>query len=142
MLWIQAALPIQERLTEMLTPGRNQTRPAPAEFPLTWGEIAPELINYSSNVGISGGEQGGKAAVRRTELDNRFLKVLPVGRRPDNPLPLKPVQKRTEFSFSFAGGEPDRRLLKHSNLVGGALDLDEYCQCCNNSPNMYLQFLT
>ncbi|KAK4828528.1 hypothetical protein QYF61_026950 [Mycteria americana] len=56
----RAALPIQERLTEMLTPGRNQTRPALAEFPLTWGKIAQELINYSRNMGISGVEQRGE----------------------------------------------------------------------------------
>ncbi|KAK4810691.1 hypothetical protein QYF61_007491 [Mycteria americana] len=54
---LRAALPIQERLTEMLTPGRNQTQSTPAEFPLTWGGVAQELINYSCNVGISGGEQ-------------------------------------------------------------------------------------
>ncbi|KAK4815919.1 hypothetical protein QYF61_010176 [Mycteria americana] len=82
----------RKRLTEMLTPGRNQTQPAPAEFPLTWGGIARELINYSRNVGISGGEQ--------------------------------------------RGGEADRRLLNITDLVGGAPDLDEYRQCCNNSPNM------
>ncbi|KAK4831738.1 hypothetical protein QYF61_018868 [Mycteria americana] len=40
----RAALPIQEHLTEMLTPGRNQTWSAPAEFPLTWGEIAQEVM--------------------------------------------------------------------------------------------------
>ncbi|KAK4827277.1 hypothetical protein QYF61_016423 [Mycteria americana] len=59
---LSAAFPIQEHLTEMLTPGRNQTRPAPAEFPLTWGGVAQELISYSCNVGISRGEQRGKAA--------------------------------------------------------------------------------
>ncbi|KAK4828041.1 hypothetical protein QYF61_023079 [Mycteria americana] len=77
---LRAVYPIRERLTEMLTPGRNQTRPAPAEFPLTWGEIAQELINYSRNVGISGGEQSGKAAVRRTESDNGPLKGPLLGR--------------------------------------------------------------
>ncbi|KAK4823507.1 LOW QUALITY PROTEIN: hypothetical protein QYF61_002983 [Mycteria americana] len=93
---LRAALPIQERLTEMLTPRRSQRQSTPAEFPLTWGGVAQELISYSRNVGISGGEQ--------------------------------------------RGGEPDRRLLKHSDLVGGASDLDEYCQCCINSPYMYLRF--
>ncbi|KAK4830019.1 hypothetical protein QYF61_008282 [Mycteria americana] len=137
---LRAALPVQERLTEMLTPGRSQTQSTPAEFPLTWGEIAQELISYSRKVRISGGEQRGKAAVRRTGLDNRLLKGLPVRRPPDNPLLLKPVRKGTEFSFSFAGGEPDRRLLKRTDLVGGASDLNEYCQCCNNSPNMYHYF--
>ncbi|KAK4806115.1 hypothetical protein QYF61_005487 [Mycteria americana] len=76
----RAALPIQERLTEMLTPGRNQMQSTPAEFPLTWGGVAQELINYSRNVGISGGEQRGKTMVRRTELDNRPLNGLPPGR--------------------------------------------------------------
>ncbi|KAK4806487.1 hypothetical protein QYF61_013980 [Mycteria americana] len=56
---LRAALPIQEHLTEMLMPGRNQTQSTPAEFPLTWGGVAPELINYSRNVGISRGEQRG-----------------------------------------------------------------------------------
>ncbi|KAK4815916.1 hypothetical protein QYF61_010173 [Mycteria americana] len=79
---LRAAFPIQERLTEMLTPGRNQTRPAPAEFPLTWGGIARDLINYSCNVGISGGEQRGKAMVRRTELDNQPLNGLPPRKKP------------------------------------------------------------
>ncbi|KAK4827699.1 hypothetical protein QYF61_020977 [Mycteria americana] len=54
---LRAVYPIREHLTEMLTPGRSQTQSTPAEFPLTWGEIAQELINYSRNVGISGGEQ-------------------------------------------------------------------------------------
>ncbi|KAK4819878.1 hypothetical protein QYF61_014546 [Mycteria americana] len=66
----RAALPIQERLTEMLTPGRNQTQSAPAEFPLTWGEIAQELINYSCNMGISRGEQRGG------EPDHRLLNIV------------------------------------------------------------------
>ncbi|KAK4817117.1 hypothetical protein QYF61_027980 [Mycteria americana] len=62
---LRAALPIQERLTEMLTPRRSQTQSTLstlAEFPLTWGGVAQELINYSHNMGISGGEQRGKAA--------------------------------------------------------------------------------
>ncbi|KAK4825469.1 hypothetical protein QYF61_027624 [Mycteria americana] len=54
---LRAALPIQERLTEMLTPRRSQTQSTLAEFPLTWGGVAQELISYSCNVGISGGEQ-------------------------------------------------------------------------------------
>ncbi|KAK4807072.1 hypothetical protein QYF61_018413 [Mycteria americana] len=54
---LRVVLPIQERLTEMLTPGRSQTQSTPAEFPLTWGGVEQELINYSRNVGISGGEQ-------------------------------------------------------------------------------------
>ncbi|KAK4825003.1 hypothetical protein QYF61_022949 [Mycteria americana] len=60
---LRAALPIQERLTEMLTPRRSQMQSTPAEFPLTWGGVAQELISYSRNVGISGGEQRGKAGL-------------------------------------------------------------------------------
>ncbi|XP_072723419.1 uncharacterized protein [Ciconia boyciana] len=78
--YLRAVLPVQECLTEMLTPGRNQTRPTLAGFPLTWGEIAQELITYSRNVGISGGEQRGKAPFRRAELGNWPLKDRPSGR--------------------------------------------------------------
>ncbi|KAK4814008.1 hypothetical protein QYF61_004638 [Mycteria americana] len=84
---LRAALPIQERLTEMLTPRRSQRQSTLAEFPLTWGGVAQELISYSRNVGISRGEQRGmgkaEGCVARGEWRGRAaaLSVAPEFRR-------------------------------------------------------------
>ncbi|KAK4806681.1 hypothetical protein QYF61_027682 [Mycteria americana] len=122
----------------MLTPGRNQTRPSPAEFPLTWGEIAQELITYSRNTGISGGKQRGKAAVKRAELSNWPSKGLPPRRNLGLGMTRSQLWRdglRKEIPRELMDGLPLSNLqkgrarlfaAKHTDLVGGMLDLDEY----------------